>query len=169
MTTSPFPVVSAILIRDGLNGKEIFLQKRWKPKKSQEYLGVLEIPAGAVEAFENVYDAIAREVKEETNLTITKFISGVGDKVIYHPNGDECFVFQPFICQQMLKTKFGLPWVGFVFLCEVTGDIHMQSEEARDPKWININELKNELDSIPEAFFSLQLPVLKYLINYLRV
>jgi isopentenyldiphosphate isomerase len=86
--------------------------------------------------------------------------------VILKPRkNDAAFVFQPFICQQVLKTKNGLPWIGFVFVCEVAGKIKMNKKEARNPQWVSMDELKTLLEKHPEKFFPLQLPVLKYFIE----
>ncbi|HEX9153364.1 MAG TPA: NUDIX domain-containing protein, partial [Candidatus Saccharimonadales bacterium] len=57
-------VVSAIIEKTE-NGKHyVFMQTRWKPKASPTYLGVLEIPAGGIDGYENVYEAVKREVHE---------------------------------------------------------------------------------------------------------
>ncbi|MCX6789885.1 MAG: hypothetical protein NTZ42_04790 [Candidatus Gribaldobacteria bacterium] len=49
-------VVSAILYKEETGQKKIFLQTRWKPNTSPMYSGMLEIPAGGIDAYENVYD-----------------------------------------------------------------------------------------------------------------
>ena len=165
MKNSSFPIVSAILVRDGKNGMEILLQKRWKPKNSPAYLGLWEIPAGTIESFENIYVALAREVKEETNLDVVEIVGDYHSTHIDHKNGDQCFVFKPFICQQMLKTDSGLPWIGFVFLCRVGGILQAQSNETRDPEWVQLGELRTRINEKPGMFFSLQLPVLKYFLT----
>ena len=61
--------------------------------------------------YENVYDAVKREVLEETGLRVTSFYPDIRTKT-YAPKDDDCFAFVPF-CQQQLKG--GLPRVGFVF------------------------------------------------------
>lgn len=59
------PVISAIIERS-YNGKtEILIQTRWKPEKDPIYSGTFEIAAGWIEKYENVYDALKREVMEE--------------------------------------------------------------------------------------------------------
>ena len=79
--------------------------------------------------------------------------------------GDISQVFTTFLCQQMIQTRDGLPWVGFVFRCEVAGEPLTQSEEAKDPKFISISELGHMLEMHPESFFPLQYPVLKYYVE----
>jgi 8-oxo-dGTP pyrophosphatase MutT (NUDIX family) len=102
-TPNPSAVVSAIIekIEDGT--RFIFMQTRWKPQASPTYLGVLEIPAGGIDGYENAYDAVKREVREET------------------------------------------------------GTVEMQTSEAKDPRWVSIDELDEILRTTPEKIFSLQL------------
>src|SRR5438552_14767154 len=95
---------------------EILVQTRWKPERDPLYSGTLEIPAGGMHVYENVYDAVKREVLEETGLRVTSFSPDIRTKT-YAPKDDDCFAFVPFCCQQQLKG--GLPRVGFVFLCQV--------------------------------------------------
>lgn len=158
-------IISAILVKKFSEKWKIFLQTRWKPKTSPEYSGMLEIPAGGIDPYENVYEALRREVKEETNLDVTKVINDYQGKIFNPRQGDKSFVFKPFICQQVLETNNGLPWIGFVFLCEVEGEVIINNNEAKDPIWVSISELKKIIKEKPENMFPLQLPVLKYLVE----
>jgi len=135
-TPNPRAVVSAIIEKVEDGKRYSFMQTRWKPQASPTYLGVFEIPAGGIDGYENAYDAVKREVKEETGLEITKFIDDVQTPVMYARPGDASIAFRPFLCQQVLETNGGLPWVGFVFRCEATGTISMQTSEAKDPRCI---------------------------------
>jgi 8-oxo-dGTP pyrophosphatase MutT (NUDIX family) len=165
----PKAVVSAILFKKEAGGIKIFIQTRWKPKTSPNYSGMLEIPAGAVDSYENVYDAVKREVKEETDLNIVRIVNDYCGNVIEPRKNDKAFVFKPFICQQVLQTNNGLPWVGFVFLCEVSGEVKIDESEAKDPRWVSIEELKNIITTQPENIFPLQLPVLTYFIDNFNI
>ncbi|TSC91121.1 MAG: ADP-ribose pyrophosphatase [Parcubacteria group bacterium Licking1014_17] len=171
METEIKAVVSAILIRNNADKKEkeVFIQTRWKPEVSPAYSGMIEIPAGVIKPYENVYDALRREVKEECGLEITKIIDDYQTRVLEHENRDKFFAFKPFICQQILKSENGLPWIGFVFLCETKGDVKTDPAEVKDPKWVTISELKEMLQTKPEIFFPLQLPVLKYFLDYITL
>lgn len=65
------PAVGAIIEKD-INGiRHILIQKRQKNSSED---GLLEIPAGKIREFENIFQALKREVKEETGLTITSII-----------------------------------------------------------------------------------------------
>lgn len=164
----PIAIVSAILEKVEDGQRKIFVQTRWKPQKSPAYSGMLEIPAGCIEPYENVFDAITREVHEECWLTILKFKNSFSGEIHEPRPGDRSMAFQPFICQQALSTRDWLPWIGFVFLCEVEGEVTMQTGEAKDPQWIEINTLRNLLELHPESFFPLQYPALKYYVDWAK-
>jgi 8-oxo-dGTP diphosphatase len=164
-TPNPRAVVSAIIEKVEDGKRYIFMQTRWKPQASPTYLGVLEIPAGGIDGYENAYDAVKREVNEETGLIITRFIDDEQTPVMYARPGDASIAFRPFLCQQVLETNGGLPWVGFVFRCEAEGEIVMQSTEAKDPRWVSVEELDGIIRTTPEKIFSLQLATLRYYID----
>ena len=161
-------IVSALLIRKRGVEIEVFLQTRWKPAHSPAYSGLIEIPAGGIDAYENVYDALRREVKEECGLEVTKIIDDYQSPVREPRPHDKALVFKPFVCQQVLETNNGLPWVGFVFLCEVTGEAKVNIAEAKDPRWVSIAELRAMLENHAEHFFPLQLPVLEYFVSHIE-
>lgn len=165
-TKNTRPVISAILQKKELGETKIFIQTRWKPHIDSPYSGMFEIPAGGIEPYEDVYETLKREVKEECGLDVIKIIENYKSEIEKPIDGDEAFVFKPFVCQQVLSTRNGLPWIGFVFLCEVSGEIKMQEDEARDPVWLNMKELEELLKNTPEKIFPLQLPVLKYYLNW---
>ena len=160
------PIVSAIIERDHNGKKEILVQTRWKPDRDPHYSGTLEIPAGGMHRYENVYDAVKREALEETGLRVISFYPDIRTKT-YAPKDDDCFAFVPFCCQQQLKG--GLPRVGFVFLCQVEdAEPVPQHEEVRDIRWMKTSELRTIIEETPERIFTLQLGVLDYYLNYER-
>jgi 8-oxo-dGTP pyrophosphatase MutT (NUDIX family) len=149
------PIVSAIIEREHNGEKEILVQTRWKPDRDPLYSGTLEIPAGGMHVYENVYDAVKREVLEETGLRVTSFYPDIRTKT-YAPKDDDCFAFVPFCCQQQLKG--GLPRVGFVFLCQVDDAEPLpQHEEVKDIRWMKVVELRKIFEETPEQIFTLQL------------
>lgn len=165
---TPRAVVSAIIEKIENGERYVFVQTRWKPDVSPTYLGMLEIPAGGIDKYENVYIAVCREVREETGLKITRFIDDEQTPVMESRPGDTSFAFRPFLCQQVLATNGGLPWVGFVFRCEAEGEIVMERNEAKDPRWITIEELDKILVETPEQVFSLQLATLRYYVDAVK-
>lgn len=158
------PVVSAIIERVRNGETEILIQTRWKPEHDPVYSGTMEIPAGWVDRYESVYDALKREIKEETGLTVVK-IKPDNKTKIHSPKGDGAFAFMPFCCQQQIKG--GKPWIGFVFLCEVADEEPVPQEtEVKDIRWVTKIELRRLFQETPESFFTLQLPVIDYYLNY---
>ena len=160
-------IISALIQRRIGGKRHLFLQTRFKPDKSPAYSGLIEIPAGKIDAYENVYDALGREVKEECGLTVTRTIDDFHTDPAQFDNEDAVFVFRPFLCQQMLRSRHGLPWTGFVFLCETIGEPKMDNSEAINPRWVSGDELEIILEK-PEMVFPLQFPVLQFYLNYLK-
>jgi 8-oxo-dGTP diphosphatase len=155
----PVPVVSAIIEREQDGELEILVQTRWKPDQDPEYSGTLEIPAGTLEKYESVYDALAREVFEETGLRVTGFRPDIRTKT-YVQKDDEVFAFLPFCCQQQTQGK---QRVGFVFVCTVEEKQPVANvNEAKDARWMKQSELKRLLEQAPEEIFAFQLGALDY-------
>ena len=159
----PVPIISAIIERTQEGEKEVLLQTRWKPDKDPKYSGTWEIPAGGIEAFEDVYAALRREVYEETGLQVTLIKPDVRTRV--HTNrGDQVFAFQPFCCQVELQGK---PRLGVVFICEVAaGTPHPGQGEVSEIRWIKKTELRQLFDQSPQNFFTFQLAALDFYFNY---
>jgi 8-oxo-dGTP diphosphatase len=158
----PVPIISAIIERERNGETEILVQTRYKPDKDPKYSGTLEIPAGTLEKYENVYDALAREVFEETGLRVTSFRPDVRTKT-YSQRDDEAFAFLPFCCQQQTK---GEQRVGFAFICTVEEKPAIANpDEAKDARWMKRSELRNLLETKPEQVFTIQLGALDYYLN----
>lgn len=152
------PFVGAIIERE-LNGvKQILVQIRHKETDSK-YKDVIEIPGGKFRAFEDVYETLRREVKEESGLDIT-FVDGEKERVSFKNRDDDSDIVTPFCVTQM---KNG-PFIGLIFLCKGEGELAKSTNETKDAQWMNIEELKeivtNEADRIYTAFLA---PLKKYL------
>ena len=101
----PKAIVSAILTREVNGEREIFLQTRWKPSVSPTYSGMLEIPAGGIDSYENVYDALRREVKEECGLEIVSIVGDYQSPIAKPTARDKTFVFKPlFVNKRSIRT-----------------------------------------------------------------
>ena len=159
-------VVSALIERKNVQGEiEVLLQRRVNTNDFV-YFGTLEIPAGHIRKFENIYEALEREVREETGLTISSIINDQRTEVFSTLVDDGALAFRPFICQQYLKGP-GWGWMGFVFRCLVeNGDIGEIDNEASEHRWVTLSVLKNMLTKDSKLFFTLHLPVLKYYIDF---
>jgi 8-oxo-dGTP pyrophosphatase MutT (NUDIX family) len=152
------PVISAIVERLHNGQIEILIQTRWQPNTDPKYSGTIEIPSGWIFKYETVYDALRREVFEETGLTVIK-IKPETRTTIYSIVDDGAFAFMPFCCQQQIKD--GLPWIGFVFICEVNdAEPRPQENETKDVRWIKKNRLKEIFKKNPEKIFTFQLGAL---------
>jgi len=154
------PVVSAIIERTHDGKKQILVQTRWKPEEDPLYSGCIEIPAGKIRSFENVYEAVKREVTEETGLNVVKIKPDVKTGT-YSPKKDGSFAFVPFCCQQ--QTKGGMPWIGFVFVCAVEDkEPCSKGDDTKDVGWMKASDLKEILEKTPEKIFTLQLGALEF-------
>ncbi len=161
--TGALPFVGAIIERNDDRGElELLIQTRWTPKHQSIYNGTLEFAAGKLDlAYENVYDAIIREVKEETGLTVKRFINQNSTKKFTPQKDDSAFGFMPFCCVQQLSE--GRPWVGFIFRCEVEpGDPRDLEGESKDVHWVKAKEFFELFKNKPEKLFTLELPAWDY-------
>jgi 8-oxo-dGTP diphosphatase len=153
------PYVAMIIERKVKGKKEILIQTRNKPDYDPKYTGCLEIPAGKIRAYENIFEAIKREVKEETGLKVKKIYSEPNTDTI-KLREDQNIAFTPLCCAQV--TKGPHPYIGFYFICEVEpGELKPQAEEVSDPKWIEKTELKSMLEKGPDKFYILNIAALK--------
>ncbi|HMI09521.1 MAG TPA: methyltransferase domain-containing protein [Candidatus Saccharimonadales bacterium] len=160
------PYCGAIIERVQNGEKELLIQTRWKPHADPVYSGTLEFPAGVLDKpFEDVHDTLAREIKEEANLTLKTIRQDERTPLLDTERGDSIIGFRPYCCTQQLKN--GKPWIGFVFVCEVEPDEEptAQLSEAKDAKWMKVGEVKALYDDSPEKFFGLELPAWHYYFN----
>lgn len=168
ISEAPIIFVSGILERMDGGVKKVFLQTRWKPKISPRYSGLLEIPGGRIGSYENVFEAIVREVKEECGLKIIAFRNSFGGELFKVDKFEQTMIFQPFTCQQVLNKNDGKLWFGFVFICEVKGEPKMRKGETKDPQWVDLKELKKLLYEQPEKIFPHQYQALKYYVESMK-
>ena len=154
------PVVVAI-VRKNINGiPHILMQTRWKPKEDPVYSGTLELPAGHIYSYEDVHEALKREVLEETGLNVRIIEPDTRTKK-FTPRDDCAFGFKPFCAHQQLKN--GLPWIGFAFICEVEdGKFVAQESETKDQQWISENKIKTMIKNKPEKIFTFHIPTLAF-------
>jgi len=153
-SSSNIPVVWAIIEKIIDWEKYILVQTRWKPWT--EYHNTIETPVWWIEERENIYDCLAREILEETNLTITHINKQ------HKLSWDNSIGFNPFYCTQQLA--IWLPWIMLCFVCQCTWDLKSQVSETRNPQWIKVSQLQEFLDT--NTIFDLQKPFFDFYCNY---
>ena len=151
------PGAGGIIVKE-IDGKEnILLQTRVKPNAPCED-GLLEIPAGKIRAFENIFDTLKREIKEETGLDVTEIL-GENLLTVYRGNSYKVINFMPFSCSQNLSGNY--PIIVLVFICKVKGELLPFSDESRNYKWTPIAEIKRLLSNSSEVFYPMHIDTLK--------
>jgi len=106
---------------------------------------VYEFPGGKIEFCESFFDAVKREVKEETGLDVIE-ATGQDNHIIIDDDTDiavECF--KPWAVYQYVKGPFDS--MGVLFKCKVTGEPLAAGDESSDIKWIGLDELQDMLDT----------------------
>lgn len=151
------PGVGGLIIKKIDNTEHILLQTRCKSDAPREE-GLLEIPAGKIRAFENIFDTLRREIKEETGLDVTEIL-GENKLTLYEGNDYKVINFMPFSCSQNVEGYY--PIIVFVFICRVTGDLLPFSDESKNYKWTSISEIKRIVTESPQSFYPMHIDTLK--------
>lgn len=158
--TFAIPCVGALIPRVVDSRPCLLLQERRKPDIGVED-GLLELPAGKLREYENVFDALRREVQEETGLNVTR-IRGEGEGFGREVLGYDIRTVTPYCVTQNLSGGYSI--LLSTFICEVEGEPRAQEGETAAPRWIPLPELGQRLKHQPEAFYPLHLGALhKYL------
>ena len=92
--TFAIPAVGAIIVKKTENEEYILVQNR-KKNNGDGMDGLLEIPAGKIREYENVFEALRREVWEETGLHLTK-IQDEEESKFLDVNGNKTIIFSPY-------------------------------------------------------------------------
>jgi len=152
------PFVGAIIENENADQKQILIQVRQKAS-DKVYDGSYEIPGGKFSAFEDIYESLRREVKEESGLTLS-FITGEKERIDCPNRGHTSTLIDPFCVTQ---TKEG-PFIGIIFLCKAAGTPLQLTNETKEARWIEVTELKKIIGETPELFYTPFLaPLKKYL------
>ena len=154
------PAVGAIIIKRVANDEFILVQNR-KKNNGDGMDGLLEIPVGKIREYENIFDALRREVWEETGLHLTK-IKGEEDKQFLNIDGKKTIIFSPYCVTQNLSGAYSI--ILSTFLCEAEGELLERTNETENIRWIRRNELKEIVENAPESIFLMHVHALrKYL------
>lgn len=149
------PFVGAIIEREVGGKKQIVIQIREK-KSDKTYSGTIEIPGGKFRAFEDIFEALRREVKEECGLDVTG-IDGEKQRFDYPNRGDVSSEITPFCVTQM---KNG-PFIGLIFRCHARGELLQKTNETKQAQWIDVDELRTIVNEHPERIYTAFLAALQ--------
>ena len=137
--------------------KYILIQDRCKEDAPDEY-GLMEIPAGKIREFENIYDCLRREVKEETGLDVVE-IQGEDEATIIEHGKYSVLNYTPFSSSQNLKGEY--PIMVQIFLCKVQGKLETSTNETKNLRWIALPDLQQKLETDEHTFYPMHITTLK--------
>lgn len=156
------PSVGAIIRRQIEGEKCILMQTRSKADGGASN-GLLEIPAGKIREYEGIYDALRREIREKTGLTVTD-IQGESDTMHGSLGGYELISFTPYCITQNLCGGYSL--IVNVFLCTAQGEPVLRTDETTDIHWEKEAVVRKMLLEQPQTFFPMHFNALrKYLLT----
>ncbi|UUV18155.1 NUDIX hydrolase [Fusobacteria bacterium ZRK30] len=155
------PAVGGI-IEGNINGEDVILmQKRFKDSKDGN--GLLEIPAGKIREFEDVFTCLRREVREETGLEVVKIV-GEETAVEVVEDGYCVLNYEPFSISQNIDGKY--PVMVQIFICKAEGKLLRSSNESQEIQWISLKVLKEKLERSQRDFYPMHITTLK---KYLKM
>lgn len=145
------PGVGALIEGEWHGMPALLLQERCKADAPGE-TGFLEIPAGKLRAFENIFDGLRREIREETGMELD-FIQGEAEAItVEDPQaGYRVVQFVPFSCSQNCAGTY--PILVQVFLARARGTAWAQSDESRNIRWMPLEDVARQLRQSPERFY----------------
>ena len=155
------PGVGGIIIRNIDGVDYILIQERCKEGGGAEN-GLIEIPAGKIREFENIFDCLKREIWEETGLKVIE-IEGESDAVTIEANGYKVLNYTPFACAQNLEGIY--PIMVQTFICKVEGEALERTNETKNIRWISLKELKDMLDNKENEFYPMHVVALKKILG----
>lgn len=149
------------IIEKNINGVDcILIQERFK-KDAKKEEGLIEIPAGKIRAFENIFDTLKREIWEETGLEVIE-IKGENNISVFESNDYKVLNYTPFSCSQNLHGDY--PIMVQTFICTAKGQVLKRTNETRNIMWISLEKLRDMLDSDKSRFYPMHVHTLnKYL------
>jgi len=129
----------AIIERDTSNGIEIIVQLRTKPGQL-----CYEFPGGRINTYESFFEAVIREVKEETGLDVVS-IAGRDNCVLTKGiNTFEMECFQPYAVYQTLQGP--VDSMGVYFRCKAEGELLDAGDDTKDIKWVPAEYLRDMIE-----------------------
>lgn len=155
------PAVGGIIIKSEKGIDYILIQERCKENGGSDN-GLIEIPAGKIREFENIFDCLRREIWEETGLKVIEII-GEDETVTIKANGYKVINYMPFACSQNVEGNYSI--MVQIFICKVQGQALDKTNETINIRWVSINNLKEMLDSKVNEFYPMHIATLKKYLN----
>lgn len=117
---NPSAAVAAFVLNS--KGQLLTLRRSKAPAK-----GTLDLPGGFANIGETIDEALLREVKEETGLTVTEF---------------EFFTTLP---NRYEYSVFFVPTLDSFFICKVSNETELQAnDDAEEALWLDLEEVHTE-------------------------
>jgi ADP-ribose pyrophosphatase len=146
------------IIEKNIDGIDyILIQDRCKDEATLEY-GLLEIPAGKIREFENIFDCLRREIWEETGLKVIN-IKGENEAIVLESNGYKVLNYTPFSCSQNIQGTY--PIMVQIFICNADGELLNKSNETKNMRWMPLIELKELLENDKSLFYPMHITTLE--------
>ncbi len=155
------PCVGAIIEKTENNERYILIQTRQK-EDGNETNGMLEIPAGKIREYEDIFSALRREVLEETGLKITK-VYGENDVISNQVGGVTTISFEPYCVTQNLSGAYSI--ILNTFLCEAEGNLLKHTNETQNIRWEKISNVERLLKEETESVFFMHINALRKFFN----
>ncbi|MGK0464872.1 NUDIX hydrolase [Clostridium sp.] len=156
------PGVGGIIIKSEKGIDYILIQERCKDTGGAEN-GLIEIPAGKIREFENIFNCLRREIWEETGLKVIEII-GEAETVTIRSNGYKVINYMPFACSQNIEGDY--PIMVQTFICKVEGHLLYKTNETKNIRWVSISELKEMVYNNENEFYPMHITTLK---KYLKI
>ena len=149
----------AVIEREGERGREVLLQVSAKPGEPR----TLELPGGQLDPFEGITDALTREVREETGLTVSGYLTDLRGTVTVTPAAEVECLTPSFVYQ----TRRGpVDSVGFFFRVQASGDLTEQGDGAAGHEWVALGEVRRRFQDAPDTFDWLTQAALRHLLTH---
>ncbi|BDF70834.1 DNA mismatch repair protein MutT [Oscillospiraceae bacterium] len=156
------PAVGAIIEKEEQGVAYILLQRRQKAGGG-ETNGLFEVVGGKIREYENIFDALRREVWEETGLTVTE-ISGEERAERVSVGGATVISCEPFCVTQNLSGIYSL--IINTFLCRAQGTPVHSTNETQDIHWARLDAVRELVEQHPEKLFPMDVIALKKYLDY---
>ncbi len=163
MESFAIPGVGGIIEKNIAGTDYILIQERCKTDAPAES-GLIEIPAGKIRKYENIFDCLRREIWEETDLEVTE-IYGEAEAKLIQSQGYKVLSYKPFSCAQNIEGHY--PILVQIFICKVKEDIPAKAtNESRNMRWISLEDLRRKLEFQRESFYPMHITTLEKYLAY---